>query len=185
MRASLALAPALLLLAGCYAPNPESGTLFCSSNKLCPEGYTCHADDLKCWKKSPADLYVGQWTFGAGSTATVTCTDNSRNVTQLQTNTMDVAYPTTVAMAADFDMTAAYFCSWKLDVATSGQGTMILLGQSCPFTDNGNQYTYHGSSFNFSTADGKTATLTASLAVDGAAVPCMIAVAGTLTRTSP
>jgi hypothetical protein len=181
MRAPVALA--LLLLAGCYAPNPESGTLLCSSDLKCPQNYVCHADDLKCWKVSPADLYVGRWNFTGSSMATVTCTDNSRNVTQLSGDYLDVAYPTTVAMTAQFDMTADYFCSWKLDVAASGQGTMILLGQSCPFTDNGNQYTYRGMSFNFSTADGKTATLAAALGVEGATASCTLAVAGTLSHT--
>jgi hypothetical protein len=177
MRTPLALA--LLLLAGCYSPNPESGTLLCSSDLKCPQNYVCHSDDLKCWKVSPADLYVGRWTFGGSSMATVTCTDNSRNVTQLSGDYLDVAYSTTA------DMTADYFCSWKLDVTPSGQGTTILQGQSCPFTDNGNVYTYRGMSFNFSTTDGKSATLAASLGVDGATATCTLAVAGTLTHTPP
>jgi hypothetical protein len=179
MRTPLALA--LLLLAGCYSPSPESGTLLCSSDLKCPEDYSCHSDDLKCWKSTPADLFVGHWVFDSTSTVNVTCVDGSRNMSSLKDDWVDIAYPT--ATDAPADVTADYFCSWKLEVA-AGQGTSILPGQSCPFTDSTNTaYTYSGQSFNFSTMDGKTGTLAASLQAVGAAATCTLALSGTLTNT--
>jgi hypothetical protein len=59
-----ALGALALLGASCaYAPNPKDGTLGCSANLECPEGYSCRATDHKCWGNG-----AGGASGGAGGT---------------------------------------------------------------------------------------------------------------------
>lgn len=45
-----ALIAALVLVGGCYAPDPQSGAYLCGSNKTCPDGLSCECG--QCVKKA-------------------------------------------------------------------------------------------------------------------------------------
>ena len=176
-----------------YAPNPPSGELKCSVSTMeCPEGYAC--DGTFCNKKSAADgggagqtgaagaaggagvtgtagagsegaKFVGHWVYDAASKETVSCTDGSNKDNDLAGDYVDVAM-------SGAGLTADYFCVWDLTLGPVGTGTVLQPGQSCsrstmpdPMTGV-TKFTWHGSTFTMKTAEGKKATLTATIAVD-------------------
>jgi hypothetical protein len=171
---------AALSLAGCgYAPNPASGTLKCGSSNSCPDGYFC--SNGFCWKDgqspsdggprdaagpdaSPADKFVGTWTFGATLTRALACSDGSSSTTNVGGDYVAVAAGTTTVLTAD------YYCLWNLDLAATGTSTVIRSGTTCSKTDSTVSppvtYTWHGQSFTLTTADGHTGTLDAQLPYD-------------------
>jgi hypothetical protein len=178
-----------------YAPDPASGTLKCSVSTMeCPEGYAC--DGTFCNKKTGADggaaghtgaagagggagatgtagaagagsegaKFVGHWIYDTGSTETVDCTDGSNKQNDLATDYVDVAM-------SGAGLTADYFCVWDLTLGPVGTGTVLQPGQSCSrsmtdATTGVTKFTWHGSTFTMKTAEGKKATLTATIAVD-------------------
>jgi len=90
------------------------------------------------------------------------------------------------------DLTASYYCDWDLRLP-AGSTAIICPGQSCDSTDSssGTMFTWHGDSFNFTTTDGASATLTGMISADfvdppTAPVPnqtgtCTLRINGTLT----
>jgi hypothetical protein len=172
-----------MVLAGCgYSPSPASGTLKCGPGMSCPEGYSC-ADGQSCWKngQTPSDggpprdagggdaggagaKFVGTWTFAAGLTRVVACTDGSSSTMSVAGDYVDVAAGTTATLTAD------YYCLWNLDLASTGTSTILRTGTSCSKTDSTVSppvtYTWHGQSFTLATTDGHSGTLDAQLPYD-------------------
>jgi hypothetical protein len=175
-----------------YAPNPPSGELKCSVSTMeCPEGYAC--DGTFCNKKSAADgggagqtgaagaaggagmtgtagagsegaKFVGHWVYDGGSKETVSCTDGSNKDNDLAGDYVDVAM-------SGAGLTADYFCVWNLTLGPVGTGTVLQPGQSCSrsmtdATTGVTKFTWHGSTFTMKTAEGKRATLGATIGVE-------------------
>jgi hypothetical protein len=175
----LVMLMAVATLRCAYAPDPASGTLKCSVSTMeCPEGYAC--DGTFCNKKSATDggqtgaagdggsdgvaKFVGHWIYDTGSTETVDCTDGSNKENDLGADYVDVAMSGT-------GLTADYFCVWDLTLGPVGTGTVLQPGQSCSrsmtdATTGVTKFTWHGSTFTMKTAEGKKATLSATIAVD-------------------
>lgn len=197
-RAGFAGVTALLLAAaaaGCYAPNPASGTLKCGPNFSCPEGYTCAADNT-CWKSSGGgstgtggtggtvtpETFVNHWVFDATSTLSIMCSDNSMSTKSLKDDFVDV-YGGVAS-----DLIASYYCDW--DMTVNGNKANIVANQSCSSTDmaSGTQFTWYGDAFTLQTSDGKKATLQATISADYVDVDtttgsCTLRIAGTLNAT--
>jgi hypothetical protein len=165
-----ALGAALVVAAGCsYAPDFPSGTLACSSDGTCPEGYSC-ADGVTCWRQGecpnsnePATKFVGHWDFVSPSTRTIICGAMTMPVENV---TGDYVY----LYAADpVPLRTNFFCQWDLDIAASGTSTSIRPGGTCSGPDPEDPtliYTWRGESFTLSTADGRTGTLQMSIPYD-------------------
>jgi hypothetical protein len=153
---------AFALAAACgYSPNPPSMKLICGPQMSCPDGYSCVSNT--CWKQSEANL-VGHWVFGAQSTQTTMCSDGSSSTMSLQgpDGFLDV-----VPAAPAADVSATYYCDWKLDIA--GSSTVIQAAQSCSAADLSNPgvtYTWHGETLAVTSSDGKQGTLAASFPYD-------------------
>jgi hypothetical protein len=177
----------LAALAGCgYSPNPVEGKLFCNpgDGPKCPEGYFCRSD-LKCWKSTPGDLYVGTWTFTSGA-KDQTCQGGSHDSASPVGETIVVDYATD----AQSNLTVDYYCVWDVNVGGPGSSTTLRSGQSCPYTDPGTNtmFLYRGSSFAFSTKDGTSATMTSAIPfdyknADGTSGSCNFNISGQLTST--
>jgi hypothetical protein len=193
-RAIVLVATALLAGAGCYSPNPQSGKLRCGLNFACPEGYMCK-DGQTCWKASESPTgtggtggggqfanFTGTWIFGSNAKNVVTCSDRptTPSTTSLANDYVDI----TEGVGAD--LLGQYYCDWDLNVV--GTTTAIVPGQSCMTTTmDQTVFTWHGDGFNFTTTDGKTATLSAPLSADyqdttGATGTCTLMITGSLTK---
>jgi len=157
----------LVLATGCsYAPDFESGTLACSSEGTCPEGYTC-ADGLTCWRSgecptsaTPAARFVGQWDFVSPSTRSIVCDGTAMPIEDVAG---DYAY---VEEGGPAPLRTTYFCDWDLDLDPTGTTTVIRAGESCSGPDLDNPdivYTWTGQAFTLSTSNGRTGTLQMSL----------------------
>jgi hypothetical protein len=113
---------------------------------------------------SPDSKFVGHWVYQTGSTEMVACSDGSNQTNPLANDYVDVML-TSAGM-----LSGSYFCDWVL---TPGplDGTVLKAGQSCsrnvtdPKTGT-TRFTWHGTTFNLKTADGKTGTLSATIGVD-------------------
>jgi hypothetical protein len=205
----------VFLLAGvarcAYSPNPESGTLKCAPNQVCPEGYHCQSD-LKCWKNGEGttggagstgqggssgtggqggagglaqgtDKFVGHWIFGATGTLMITCNDGSSNTKSLKDDFIDVS------LGAASGITLSYYCDWDMDAPPTGTTATIRPNQSCTTTDaaSGTIFTWHGTVLTFVTTNGQAATLNATINADykdtmGATGMCTLKIAGPLTH---
>jgi hypothetical protein len=196
-RAARAVSLAALLmgvaLTGCYNPNPPSGSLICSAAGACPEGYLCAASDNTCRKPKvinpAAARFEGHWIFAASSKITTLCSDSTTP------STVDIAADYVDVTAGDLgDLVGSYFCDWDLNVTSSGTSTTIPAGQSCPGTsaDSKTNFVYTGKTFAFTTADGSTGALNATISAAYTDVvgctanctgTCNIAVVGTLDKS--
>jgi hypothetical protein len=108
--------------------------------------------------------FVGRWIFLAGSTETVSCTDNSTTMPVIVDDYMDVTQNGTTIVED-------YFCPWNENLNVTATGTTIRAGQSCSRTSSDattgtTKFTWHGTTFNMSTLDGKSATLAATVGSD-------------------
>jgi len=158
----------LVVATGCsYAPDFESGTLRCSPEGTCPEGYTC-ADGLTCWRRGecptsttgPTTRFLGQWDFVSPSTRTIICDGTAMPVEDV---TGDYAY---IEEGGPAPLRTSYFCDWDLDINATGTTTVIRPGTTCsgPDVDNPDiTYTWRGEAFTLSTSDGRSGTLQMSL----------------------
>jgi hypothetical protein len=160
-RALLAVALSTLAASGCgYDPNPPSGKLLCSAQRTCPEGYSCMG--TTCWRPgeaSAATRLLGYWTFDAPpSRRVITCTDGT---------SFDDAWTDyfVVEEGGSAALRTFYYCDLDLNVGASGS-TALVLGRTCSANDTLDPtitYTWTPQSFTLSTADGSSATLTASI----------------------
>jgi hypothetical protein len=194
VRAFLLLALSASALA-CYSPNPESGALMCSADQpQCPQGYYCLSASNTCWKKGqapgdggvggdagrPVDKFVGQWTFDSTGKLDETCTAMPTTSSSLSGDFVDVA------LGTSSDLIATYYCPWNLNlVASDRTKASIIAGQSCQTTSGTTPITMHGDAFDFQTADGASATMSASFTavyVSGPALTCTFKVTGKLAR---
>ena len=185
---------ALVSTAGCYAPNPASGTLLCSTaTKSCPEGYTC-ADGRTCWKNGDSPdgggggdggtlgRFIGTWTFVSPSNRVRVCTDGT-NETMPWSDFFDVTTGGAAALAT------FYYCDWNLDVNAAGTATVIRSGAGCSAPDPNDStisYTWSGQTFTLTTTNGRNATLDASLpytyTTSAGSGSCTMHFTGTLTK---
>ena len=170
----------LALAAGCgYSPSPKAGTLKCSADATCPEGYQC--DQQYCWRPS----LFGHWTFVAPSTRKIVCgatakTEDWSNMGEFFD--IDAGGPGT--------FTTYYYCNWDLDLGADEHSTKVRPAQSCSGpdpTDATITYTWHGEAFTLSSTDGKHGTLDASLPYDyvtlTGAGSCTMHFTGTVTKS--
>ncbi len=196
-----------------YNPDPPNGGLVCSAKGECPEGYSCRTDN-KCWKPGatggstgaagstgaggkagsggaggagggggvlPLESFIGKWIFDDTSSLTQACGVNST------TGTLKGDYVDVVANAKPNTVSALYFCPWVLDVPVGGTVGTIEPNQTCMSTDpkSGAVFTWHGTTFTFTTTDGATATLSAMIAAtyvnkDNTTGACTVRITGRL-----
>jgi hypothetical protein len=177
----------LVVAAACgYDPMPQDGMLKCGSGNSCPDNYSCMSG--RCWRNgaggtggsnsrggsggsggsmgsggsSPADKFIGTWTFDAPNTTRVrVCTDGTNETMHPYADAFDVtAGSGGVALLADF------YCPWNLDLNAAGTTTVIRSGQSCSRPDPNTpttMFTWRGETFTFMTTDGSTGTADISL----------------------
>ena len=187
---------ALVGMAGCYSPNPASGTLLCSTaTKSCPEGYSC-ADGRTCWKNGDSpdggngdggrslSNFIGTWTFVSPSSRVRVCTDGTNETMPWTDDFFDV----TAGGAAP--LATFYYCDWNLDVNAAGTSTVIRSGATCSApdqTDSTINYTWTGQTFTLTTTNGRSATLDASLpytyTTSAGSGSCTMHFTGTLTKS--
>lgn len=181
--------------AGCYSPNPASGTLLCGPAQSCPQGYTC-ADGNTCWRQGeqPSDTrngrlakLSGQWFFSPGTLSLVTCSDapNAPSSYDLRGQSLDVVPGVTS------DLSAAIYCDWNLDLDPNANAasTVIIAGQSCQGlgSDGTTQFTWYGTSFEIATTDGISGTVAGLIdatfrPLAGAPGTCTVRIAGSISR---
>jgi hypothetical protein len=112
-----------------------------------------------------SDKLIGKWAYAAGSTETVTCTDGT-------SQTYDLTSDDFVEVTrANGTLTGSYFCDWMLTTGPLGNATVILAGQSCTRnatdpTTGTTKFTWHGTTFTFTSTDDKNATLMATIGED-------------------
>ncbi len=159
-RALLAVALSTVAASGCgYDPNPPSGTLVCSAQGTCPEGYTCMGST--CWRPGEASAAVrliGRWTFVPPSRRLIRCTDGT-GFDEAWSDFVDVEEGGSTALRA------FYYCDLDLNVSASGS-TVLVPGPSCSADDTLDptiKYTWTPQTFTLSSADGSNATLDASI----------------------
>jgi len=199
MRSAALIAISLALCASAltcsYSPDPASGTLGCAlPSRTCPQGYYC-ATDTKCWKMgeapggndggadagNPRTKFIGHWVFDSTGKVEQTCTSGASMTTPLAGDYVDV----TAGTASD--LVGTYYCAWRLNLA-AGDVTKasIVAGQSCQTTDTTGTMTItmHGDAFDFTTADGVSATMASSFTgqYPTATLSCTFKVTGKLTR---
>lgn len=181
---------------GCgYSPSFDSGRLRCGPNDSCPEGYYCASDD-RCWRDGeepdppdpdPQVRLAGTWNFIRPSTRTILCSDGSGG-------TEDWAGRDFIPIEAGSGGTleADFFCVWILDIAASGNATVIRPGQSCSDTDPNEpdiSYTWRGEAFTVTSTDGRTGTGQMSLPYDyrtpAGNGTCTMTYSVTLTKNTP
>jgi hypothetical protein len=136
---------------------------------------------------SPTDKLVGCWAFDAASIKTVTCGANTQ-MTSLKDDYVQIK-----ANAKAGTVQATYYCGWILDEGPAGNAATIEPGQTCMSTDPTSKavFTWNGMVFTFTsvTADGKAATLSATIPASFVAPPpdnstgsCTIKMTGRLTK---
>ena len=170
----------LIVASACgYNPTPENGTLKCGSHDSCPDNYTC-ASGL-CYHNgaggsgnttgqggrgggaggngggSPAERFIGTWTFDAANTTRVrVCTDGTNETMHPYADAFDVtAGSGGVALLADF------YCPWNLDLTMGGTTTAIRSGQSCSHPDPNDatvNFTWRADGFTLMTTNGTSGT---------------------------
>jgi hypothetical protein len=158
--ALLAVALSTLAAGACgYDPNPPSGTLLCGPQDSCPQNYSCMGGT--CWRPGEATAatrLLGYWTFVAPSRRVIVCTDGT---------SFDDAWSDyfVVEEGGSATLRAFYYCDLDLNIGASGS-TVLVQGPMCSADDTLDptiRYTWTPQTFTLSTADGSSATLTASI----------------------
>jgi hypothetical protein len=193
MRATKVLALALLAVAGCgYHPNPDNGTLGCSANHECPQGYMCRASDNKCWKNgadggaatcADSTELNGTWLFDAASTLTLACGSNTM-MKSLKDDYVDIVTDSATTVKA------IYYCPWVLNVgAASSTLKPTTPAQSCMSTDPDTKavFTWTANTFTVTACDGKHGTVSSMISAayvgtDNVAGTCTIKITGTINK---
>jgi hypothetical protein len=108
----------------------------------------------------PLESFIGKWLFDDTSTLTQACG------TMSMTGSLMGDYIDVVANTKPNTVQGVYFCAWVLDVPLGGTVGTIEPNQTCMSTDtkDGTVYTWHGTTFTFSTTDGQNGTLSSMLA---------------------
>jgi hypothetical protein len=180
---------ALVATACTYAPDFASGTLQCSAPPnagKCPQGYSCQSASNTCWKDGPSVAnFPGHWLFQPGSQQTINCLDGSKDTKDLFAEDDFVDFEEGGAT----ELRASYYCDWDLTLDASLTKTAIVPAQTCQTTGtDGTKFTWLGTSFVFTTSNGKTGTLQADIKTDyvppAPALPgtCALKISGTLAR---
>jgi hypothetical protein len=179
-------------LACTYAPDFDDGTLHCSSDGRCPQGYTCR--NTTCWRvggsagatgtagtTGAAGTGAAGVTGAAGTTAPVASIDNFPGHWLFQAGSMQTincmdGSTDSKSLAADYvdieksgsaGLKGSYYCDWNLTLDASKTKTAIVAGQSCQTTGtDGTKFVWKGTKFVFTTTDGVTATLQADITTD-------------------
>jgi hypothetical protein len=176
----------LLVATACgYDPMPADGMLKCGSSNSCPDNYSCMSG--RCWRNgaggsgtagttgsggrggsggsgggSPADKFIGTWTFDAANTTRVrVCTDGTNETMHPYADAFDIS-----AGSGGAVLLADYYCPWNLDVNAAGTTTVVRSGQMCSRADPNDptvNFTWRGESFTFMTTNGSTGTADISL----------------------
>jgi hypothetical protein len=183
MRARTLFAALLLVTAGCsYAPDFPSGTLKCSTDRTCPEGYGC-VNQL-CYKNEHVK-FAGHWVFGTPSPQNINCGGVMMNQ-DLAGDYLDIAGDE----AGKADLSGFYYCVWSLNV--SGNKATLAPSGSCSADDPtmaNLSYTWHADRFTVTTTDGRTGTLDASIPYEynlaGATGSCSMTITSTMTKGTP
>jgi hypothetical protein len=160
--ATMAAALVLMLAGACtYSPAPADGTLACSLDGKCPDGYSCSAG--VCRKKggggggnggSLQQRYLGTWVFTANSSIVTVCTGGPTTDTMEGELVHLVADPSGQGAIQTTDPCAL---SLTLD-ASSG----TRLADSTPFcsgSDDTFTYTWEALTFDFFASSTTAATL--------------------------
>lgn len=188
------LAAALLLTTGCsYAPDFASGTLKCSSDRTCPEGYGC-VDTYASGANSPTQLcyknqhvkFAGRWIFGAPTPQNLNC-GGVKMANDLSGDYLDLIGDA----AGKADLSADYYCVWSLNV--SGDQATLAPSAACtkpaPDPTMMLKYTWHADRFTITTTDGRTGTLDASIPFNyeytdatGGTGSCSMTITSTMTK---
>ena len=110
------------------------------------------------------DKLVGHWVYDSGSTEVRACSDGSDQTNLLEGDYVDVSRD-------NGNLTGTYYCPWTLTTGPGGNATVLRAGQSCSrnITDTATgttKYTWHGTTFTFTSLDGKKASLASMIAVD-------------------
>src|SRR5262245_63342435 len=66
MDPAVVVVASIAIAAGCYSPRIEDGTLACTTEKVCPHGFTCGGDG-RCYSSAPIDAAMDQRVFEAGT----------------------------------------------------------------------------------------------------------------------
>jgi hypothetical protein len=173
---------ALIGVSSCgYDPNPASGEVKCGPSNSCPDNYTCMSG--ACWRNggagttgrggsgnpgsggrggstagsggsggsSQADKFIGRWTSDKNTAKRVrVCTDGTNEIIAWD-DFMDIAAGTTTAL------TTMYYCDWNLDLAATGNATMIRTGATCTHPDPNDatiMYAWRGETLTLTSTDG-------------------------------
>jgi hypothetical protein len=181
---SMFAAALLLLTAGCsYSPDFASGTLKCSADQTCPEGYGC-VEQL-CYKNEHVK-FAGHWIFGSPSPQKINCGGVMMNQ-DLAGDYLDVIADET----GHGDLSGDYYCVWSLHV--SGDKATLAPSAACTKADPDPtmmlKYTWHADKFTITTTDGRTGTLDASIPYDyqytdvaGATGTCSMTITSTMSK---
>jgi hypothetical protein len=179
-----------------YDPNPASGEVKCGPSNSCPDNYTCmsgacwrnggagttgrggsgnpgsggragsggstagSAGSGGSGGSSQADKFIGRWTSDKNTAKRVrVCTDGTNEIIAWD-DFMDIAAGTTTAL------TTMYYCDWNLDLAATGNATMIRTGATCTHPDPNDatiMYAWRGETLTLTSTDGKNGTIDMSL----------------------
>jgi hypothetical protein len=130
---------------------------------------------------SNTDKLVGCWIFDDTSTLTQACGTMSMKAS-LKDDYVEVA-----ANAKPNTVQGVYFCAWVLDVPAGGSVGTLEPNQTCMTTDTmtGTVFTWHGTTFTFTTTDGLNATLSSMIdatyiAKDKTTGTCTVGITGKL-----
>jgi len=173
---------ALASTIGCYDPHPAEGTLACSVQNECPEGYTCRTPPHACFStgagttsgtggapgtggaggggsgviSSDPSLYVGIWAFGPKASVENTCDNGTSGTNSLADDPNGVRSLMTItrpASAALGALRSVWLCDFYLTLDSNG-AHLGTGSHSCADTTADPKSTWTATSFELTTLEG-------------------------------